>query len=49
MKAIIVIIIFGVFVAVHVFPPMSLDQVACLEDYSHNVTSEFRDYFEANP
>ena len=41
--------IFVTFGLVHIFPPMSLIQVECLDDYSHNVTASLHSYFQTNP
>jgi len=40
--------IFVTFGLVHIFPPMPLIQVECLDDYSHNVTAGLHDYLEKN-
>lgn len=47
-KIVVVTVVAFIFGLVHVFPPMSLDQVECYDDLSHNIALPILVYFEQN-
>ena len=49
MKTVIVAIVICVFVAVNLFPSMTLKHVECIDDYAQDFTSPVNTYFIENP